>query len=886
MALALACRPALVPDHDRQATMVDPAGHRYVLDVPAGHYVHGVVEPKAGFDLAVLVRGPDGDVVGGPIDLEGDDAAERFHLVTDVATRFTLDVRGFLGPGKDGTYDVRLVAFRPAAPDDRRRAQGHAGFLTARQLDSCDAKMGWLDQADRLYATLPPDPDDAFTHASILLDRGDCLSHELGDPHAAVEPLRAALELAGRSRDRAGIEPHVLGALGFAERRAGLPVEAEAHLQSAIEGFTHLGHDRDRLASMLTLATVYTDLGAWDDNLRLQRQVLTEARALGLHEQAAYGIANQGWTLMRQGQTREAEQLFEDAEALLPPGTAPALRAILSINRGFAALDLGHLDRADAFFASCLALTEVPTRHVMARLGRVYVAIARDDAEQARRLVEEAIDAAERHGRASLLASALDARARVLALDGSIDALRNALDDAERALGLIESTRPDERDDRAGYLDRHWTVVEMPIDAAVRLHELDPHPETVARAFDNAERVRFRTLVEELDSGRPAAEQLAGRASIDAIRDDLLDPDTALLQFHLGERGSFLFRLTIDALDVFRLPPREVIETRVAALRSAVTARTRLSSRRDILAADRTIPAIAEELSELLLDEALDGLDIDRLLIAADGDLHALPFAALPSPNTNRPLLLDREVVHIPSASVMTHLRARVAGRPAAARDLVIFADPVFGGSDTRLAASAAGGPAIRDTLPRLHYTAEEARAIAQIAGPTSRIHSGFEASHERILDGGLDGYRIVHFATHGQIGRTPAQTALVLSRVDVDGRTLDGDLTLAGLSDLELDAELVVLSACETAFGHELPGEGLLGLARGFMNAGVPRVVASLWKVDDRATRDLMVELYRRLLEDGARPAAALRAAQRTMHDRGEPVYHWAPFILQGEWL
>ena len=126
-----------------------------------------------------------------------------------------------------------------------------------------------------------------------------------------------------------------------------------------------------------------------------------------------------------------------------------------------------------------------------------------------------------------------------------------------------------------------------------------------------------------------------------------------------------------------------------------------------------------------------------------------------------------------------------------------------------------------------------------------------------------------------------------MLSLVDAQGKPQDGFLRLHEIYSLKLPAELVVLSACQTALGKEIKGEGLVGLTRGFMYAGAARVLASLWKVDDRATAELMKQFYQGMIKDGLRPAAALRAAQVAMwkQQRWQEPYYWAAFVLQGEW-
>ncbi len=163
-----------------------------------------------------------------------------------------------------------------------------------------------------------------------------------------------------------------------------------------------------------------------------------------------------------------------------------------------------------------------------------------------------------------------------------------------------------------------------------------------------------------------------------------------------------------------------------------------------------------------------------------------------------------------------------------------------------------------------------------------------FAASKRAVFDFKLEQYRLLHFATHGLLNsQRPELSGIVLSLIDESGRDVDGFLRLQDIYNLKLSADLVVLSACNTALGKDVKGEGLIGLTRGFMYAGSPRIVASLWKVNDAATAELMTIFYRKLLAENLRPAAALRAAQMEMmkQSRYKSPYFWAPFIIQGEW-
>jgi CHAT domain-containing protein len=194
-----------------------------------------------------------------------------------------------------------------------------------------------------------------------------------------------------------------------------------------------------------------------------------------------------------------------------------------------------------------------------------------------------------------------------------------------------------------------------------------------------------------------------------------------------------------------------------------------------------------------------------------------------------------------------------------------------------------------RFDLPRLPSTKQEAEAILAMVPEDRRMAAlGFSATKAAAMNPDLKRYRIVHFATHTILNDDhPDLSSLVLSLVDEKGSPQSGFLRLRDMYNLQLSAELVVLSACDTALGKEVKGEGLMSMVRGFMYSGTPRVLASLWKVDDEATAELMKEFYKNLLHSGMTPAASLRQAQITQMQKKtrQAPYYWAGFQLQGEW-
>jgi CHAT domain-containing protein len=296
--------------------------------------------------------------------------------------------------------------------------------------------------------------------------------------------------------------------------------------------------------------------------------------------------------------------------------------------------------------------------------------------------------------------------------------------------------------------------------------------------------------------------------------------------------------------------------------------------------------------------------------VVPDGALPYIPFDALFAPGGRR-LIEDHNVVSVVSLSSLKLMRDRTKGRALAPKLVAVFADPVFGSGDERVtggsktAAAAVDGvestssatPEVTRSandvglakLDRLASTRREAAAIAALAPAKTRLEGlDFDASLAAVNDPHLADYRIVHFATHGLMNsRDPRLSGLVFSLVDRQGRPQDGFLRAGDAANLKLAADLVVLSACQTALGKELRGEGLLGLARAFMYAGAPRVIASLWQVADSATTDLMTSFYQSLLRERVPASEALRTAKlRLLRNplRAAP-YYWAGFTLEGDW-
>ena len=371
----------------------------------------------------------------------------------------------------------------------------------------------------------------------------------------------------------------------------------------------------------------------------------------------------------------------------------------------------------------------------------------------------------------------------------------------------------------------------------------------------------------------------------------LLDPETLLLEYSLNDDRSFLWLVAPDSLASYELPKRTEVEG------IARRAYEELSAN-DVPARTQATRA----LSRMLLDPIAGRLANKRLVVVADGALQYIPFGALRS-SRGIPLIAEHEIVSLPSASTLGILRKEMEGRSAAPKVAAVLADPVFSPDDPRVSDASQPKPhtslsqnlerSARDTglesFVRLIASRREADAIVALAGDRlSKEALDFDASLETATSPELSQYRILHFASHALLNsQHPELSGIVLSLVNRQGQPQDGFMQAHEVYNLKLNADLVVLSACQTALGKEVEGEGLIGLTRGFMYAGAPRVVASLWRVPDRATMDLMRRFYSGILSKGLPAAAALREAQAAMRaekPRAAP-YYWAGFTLQGEW-
>ncbi len=448
--------------------------------------------------------------------------------------------------------------------------------------------------------------------------------------------------------------------------------------------------------------------------------------------------------------------------------------------------------------------------------------------------------------------------------------------------------------------------------------------EEVARQV-NLLRAEYQEIDAQLKEGEPSLPGFnqSNSLTLDQVQAELRDNNTVLLEYALGDERSYLWAVTADSLLSYELPARSTLEDAGREVYKLLTARQEVAENRvgdyqvNVEASDRLYDEKALNLSQLLLGPVANQLRTKRIVIVSEGMLQYIPYDALPLPQSTLvapaagklpPAVIDtNEVVVLPSFLTLIAIRQQKRKVVSSDKIVAIFADPVFDINDGRLQTTRTdpdivslgsdqysnpvalrgfargGGPG------RLVHSSEEADAIVATAPRgTTMVARAFDANRETVLRPAVGGYQIVHFATHGFFNSEhPELSGIVLSMVQPDGSKIVGFMALQDIYKLDLSAELVVLSACDTALGKDVKGEGVVSLTRGFMYAGARSVVTSLWKVDDRATAKLMKHFYEAMLRDGMTPAAALRSAKQKIREEKawSAPFFWAGFGLQGEY-
>ena len=518
---------------------------------------------------------------------------------------------------------------------------------------------------------------------------------------------------------------------------------------------------------------------------------------------------------------------------------------------------------------------------------------------------------------------------------------------SETGTSITEGIPPELLKRKQDNLDRQQEIAEeltgvslTPDKDKKKPSDLEGELEKLQTDFDDIEN-QIRTAsprYASLTAGKPL--------SLAEVQGNVLDDQTALLEYSLGTENSYLWLVTKSGVALYKLPAKPVLDKLATDLRAQLIP-SKLQRRIvgiDVMAdsqrglgvsatpfaedAASFIPA-SNALYKAVVEPAAPVIGEKRLLIVADGALNYVPFEALvKSPDSAdysslAYLIKSNEIIYAPSASVVGAIRQQDNNR--AGRAMLILADPVFNSNDARAHGAAASanssetrglgiqsaltdvagqdasptaGSATMQGLPlaRLTGTRNEAEQIVKLAktsGTQADVWLDLDASEDNLDARDVSKYRVLHIATHGLLNaERPQFTGLVLSLIG--NKSEDGFLRTDEVFNLRLGSPLVMLSACETGLGKEKRGEGVMGLTRAFMYAGAPTVGVSLWSVADKSTADLMTDFYKRLLATppsasggGVSASAAMRDAQLAMitGKKYSAPFYWAPFVLVGDW-
>ena len=818
------------------------------------------------------------------------------------------------------------------AQAEAMEARGEALDLAGERAQSDE----YLVRARDLFAKAKD--DNGRAQALLMLASHDLFSSE--KRQAGIEAAAQALQLWSSAGNQSGIA-RMRSILGTFATINGEFEVAQCNYKIARPIFQELGNKDDEGSVLNGMASVSGEMGDWQNSLYHFEQA--RAAFADIHDELGEieAIRGMGKALRLMKSSRSRIPLYE-AELKLARQAGDPISVTSALADTASAYEAEHrYAQAEAFYLRALEGYRKANHlhgegNVLIRLGHLQA--AQNKLTPAIASLQSADRLKSQTGEVERVA---EIQYELAAVYLRMNHPQDALAAIQKTIDIIEKQRVSisHFDSRGSYFASVHQYYSLYIQALMLLDRQQPGAGFAEQAFDASERSKVRSLLDLITaSGQdaPCDQLLARQLSPDErsdrgsrqlalasggstltmaeARELVEEGDTVLVEYALGEEKSYVWAIANGRTTAHQLPPSRQIKNLVAAFRKTLqppelkagesAAEYQERARRS----SQAFQTISRKLSQVLLGP-IDLGAAKRVLIVPDGSLQYIPFAALAVPGAPaKPLISDYEVVTLPSASVLAGLRNAAANKPASTSTAAIFADPVFEADDPRVSGSRAMAKtgnqdrpmaltrAIQDLgkgtyIPRLPASRNEANAIAsalRAKDPNGvRVALDFDANRKYVLSQGLSQFRLVHFATHGVVDtRFPERSGLILSLLDRQGRHGDGYLRLADIYSLRLSADLVVLSACESALGQDLASEGIIGLPRAFLHAGAKSVIASLWKVNDEATAKLMASLYSRI-ERGESPSLALRNAQLEMARNQEwsKPYYWAAFVLQGDY-
>jgi CHAT domain-containing protein/Tfp pilus assembly protein PilF len=763
---------------------------------------------------------------------------------------------------------------------------------------------------------------------------------DLGEKQKALEHLTQALAIFRAVGDRAS-EATLLSNIGKVYDDLGEKQKALEYYTQALTLHRAVGNREGEATTLGNIGMVYSDLGEKQKALEYHTQALALHRAVGNRAGEATTLNNIGLVYGPLGEEQKALEYFTQALAIFRAVGNRAGEATTLANIGWVYLALGEKQKAMEHFTQALSIfRSVGLRErgaIIALAGVAAIEWVGGNLGEARTRIEAALDLIEAvraqapgpELRATFLASKryyyelyIDLLLRQHEREPDKGHDRVAFQASERArarslLELLAEARVDVRQGIAPELKERERAVHARL-AAIQSRMLQayrqPHPDAAQIAALEAEFKQADAEREQVEweirrrHPRYAELQYPTPVGVSAVQ-GMLEEGTALLEYVLLRESGIVFVVTREEFRAVRLGSAQTIREYVEKLREAVAAGPRRGAFSNYVLHARWLYQELVQPVEAWIEGKRE------LIIVPDGILYYLPFELLLTsaegmggdPRRLPYLVRKYAVRYVPSASVWVGLGRPEAERREWEKTLVAYADPVYGDMEgaVREAWRSAFGELAK--LPRLPHSRREVQQIARLYPAADVVlRVGQEAREERVKSGEAERARYVHFAAHGVLNENkPEYSGIVLTlgapsalatRAGETARRAeperagqreesaeDGLLQVYEVFNLRLNAEVAVLSACETGLGKEVRGEGIVGLTRAFLYAGAEAVVVSLWKVMDPATAELMVRFYRHL-RAGMKKAEALRQARLEMLDQYAHPYYWAAFVLVGK--
>jgi CHAT domain-containing protein len=711
----------------------------------------------------------------------------------------------------------------------------------------------------------------------LYMDTGDFVKAD----QLLQDALRIIREVKAGGAEVKGLEEFTLLRIAWVEYLRGNFAVALNVVQETLAKETEQTSGANKVEVRHRLGELHTVMGNHEKAAEIYTELVELARKLKIQKSEALAFGNLAWSVFQLGKATEALALIKQAIPLLRQTGSTIddwkfLYYLAEIEKA-----LGHNEAALSSYREAIgAIERVRSQTVPTETARAGLGSSLHDA------FVSAIDflfSLNREAEALEIAEAYHARA-------FLDVLAESKIDLRTQLSQEHRKREDQIFESIASIQKELWKPDLTREREKRLKEDLQRAESELETFQ----LEMRRI-----NPRYASVKYSQPVKPEFIAKELLDSDSALIEYVLGEKRSFAWVVHKDKITAVILPPKKEIDDLVKEYREALTEKV---SALTMGQATAKLHAKGQLLYEKLfrpLDRHLSSAQ--KLIIVADGALTYLPFETLvrnpkdAAKTSASPLyLIERFAIsYAPSASALAAIRAIEKETAKAAKGVMAFGDPVYtnsqpSGKDANSANLNSTNQAERGfDYRQLPYTRTEVNEIVSLFPSLERtVYLGTEAREQKVKTESLDRYRYLHFAAHAMIDEDrPKRSGVVLS--SESNSKEDGTLQMSEVMRLKLNADLVTLSACRTGLGKLLTGEGVIGLTRAFLYAGASSVVVSLWNVNDMATATLMKAFYGNL-KKGLSKDEALRQAKLELIRGQKRVwrqpYYWAPFVLIGE--